>query len=53
MRNPYLTDVVRGTLTRNIGIKFGEVCEEIREAFQDEIPISDSEGGHSCIEFKC
>lgn len=37
----YHADVVRSSLTRNIGAKFPEVRDEIITAFSDEIPTKD------------
>ncbi|EEB97378.1 hypothetical protein MPER_03314, partial [Moniliophthora perniciosa FA553] len=38
--DPYHIGVVRGALTRNLGVKFDEVREEIVAAFADEMPAT-------------
>ncbi|KAK1225930.1 hypothetical protein PQX77_011129 [Marasmius sp. AFHP31] len=39
--NSYFTQVVRGPLTRHLASKFGEVYDELSQAFDDEIPLTD------------
>ena len=39
-RKQYGIDVIRGTLTRNIALQFGDVRDEIMAAFGDEIPLT-------------
>ncbi|KAK1231304.1 hypothetical protein PQX77_005584 [Marasmius sp. AFHP31] len=36
--NPYHIDVIRGTLTRNIGARFDDVRDELKTAFNEYIP---------------
>ena len=38
-QNPYLTEVVKLPLTRNIGPKFADVQDEIVTAFNDNIRL--------------
>ncbi|KAI3614209.1 cytochrome p450 [Moniliophthora roreri] len=38
--DPYHIGVVRGALTKNLGVKFDEVSEEIAAAFGDEMPAT-------------
>ncbi|KAG7090080.1 hypothetical protein E1B28_011697 [Marasmius oreades] len=40
-RNPYHLDVIRTTLTRNIGARFDDVRDEIQAAFSEYIPPQD------------
>ncbi|EEB88457.1 hypothetical protein MPER_13699, partial [Moniliophthora perniciosa FA553] len=40
-RDPYQVAVVRGALTRNIGVKFMEVQDEIVASFNELIPVQD------------
>ncbi|THU77012.1 hypothetical protein K435DRAFT_703395, partial [Dendrothele bispora CBS 962.96] len=37
----YHFNVVRSTLTRNLGVRFSDVRDEIMTAFSDEIPVSE------------
>ncbi|KAK0448923.1 cytochrome P450 [Desarmillaria tabescens] len=37
----YHTDVVRGSLTHNIGTRFADVQDEIQAAFKDNIPVTE------------
>ena len=39
-RSQYHVGVIRGTLTRNIAVQFGDVRDEIIAAFGDEIPLT-------------
>ncbi|KAK0434275.1 cytochrome P450 [Desarmillaria tabescens] len=39
--DPYQTEVVRGALTRNIATCFSDVQDEIKTAFEDNIPMTD------------
>ncbi|KAF9269386.1 cytochrome P450 [Marasmius fiardii PR-910] len=39
--NPYHVDVIRTTLTRNIGAKFDEVLDEIKTSFDEIVPVRD------------
>ncbi|KAK0460644.1 cytochrome P450 [Desarmillaria tabescens] len=39
--DPYHLDVVRGALTRNIGVCFADVQDEIKAAFKDNIPMTE------------
>jgi hypothetical protein len=40
MADPYHIDVIRGSLTRNIGTLFSELHEEIELQFASEIPLT-------------
>ena len=37
---PYIINVFRGALTRNLSAQFSEVREEAIAAFEDEIPLT-------------
>lgn len=39
--NPIHTNVIRGPLTRNLGLLFPDVVDEIERAFPEAIPLKD------------
>ena len=41
--DPYHIDIVRGSMTRNLGNKFPDVRDEIEAAFDDLVPKTDGE----------
>lgn len=44
MDNPFHIDVIRAALTRNIGIRFHDIHDEVRRAYADAIPSDNGEG---------
>ncbi|PPQ77162.1 hypothetical protein CVT25_010790, partial [Psilocybe cyanescens] len=42
--NPFHIDVIRAALTRNIGIRFHDIHDEVRRAYADAIPSDNGEG---------
>ena len=40
MANPYHLDVIKTSMTRNIGAKFTEIYEEVVTAYKEGIPES-------------
>ncbi|KAL0058078.1 hypothetical protein AAF712_015257 [Marasmius tenuissimus] len=47
LRDPYHVDVVRTPLTRNIGARFDDVCDELAIAFNENLPSQEDGEWHS------
>ena len=49
--DPYQVDIVKGLLTRNIQVRFGDVRNEIVTAFEELLPPQDGIGSLSSFSF--